>query len=134
MLTRFVIYGVLGWAVEIVWTGLGSVLRRDPRLTAQTYLWMFPIYGGGALLFERIHIWMGTQPWMVRGFVWVGAIYAVEFVCGAIIRRIVGACPWDYRGTPLAVDGLIRLDYAPAWFALGLLFERVHIALLAALG
>lgn len=129
MLTRFLIYGALGWVVEIVWTGLGSLLRRDPRLTATTYLWMFPIYGGGALLCERLHDLIAGQPWILRGLVWTGAIFALEYASGWLIRRVVGRSPWDYSAARLSVDGLIRLDYAPAWFLLGLLFERAHLAL-----
>ena len=134
MVIRFLVYGALGWIVEIVWTGLGSVIRRDPRLTARTYLWMFPIYGGGALAFEPIHIAMEAMPWLVRGLVWVCAIFAVEYVSGAVIRCLVGRCPWDYSGVPLAIHGLIRLDYAPAWFVLGLLFERAHLWLVELTG
>lgn len=67
MLARFLVYGTLGWAVEIVWTGVGSWLRRDPRLTGQTYLWMFPIYGGGALLFEQLYVFIAGRPWFVLG-------------------------------------------------------------------
>lgn len=130
MLTRFLIYGALGWVVEIVWTGIGSILRRDPRLTAKTYLWMFPIYGGGAILFERIYPVIAPMPWVLRGIVWASAIFAVEYITGWLITKAVGECPWDYRGAPLAISGLIRLDYAPAWFALGLLFERFHLALI----
>lgn len=131
MATRFLIYGMLGWTVEIIWTGLGSLLRRDPRLTARTYLWMFPIYGGGGLLFERIYAMIWARPWYVRGLVWVVAIFAVEYASGAVIRRVVGRSPWDYSGVALAVDGLIRLDYAPAWFVLGLLFERAYLFLVS---
>ncbi|BAS26806.1 putative ABC transporter permease [Limnochorda pilosa] len=131
MLVRFLIYGALGWIVEILWTGTGSILRRDPRLTATTYLWMFPIYGGGALLFERLYQVVAAQPWILRGLVWVVAIFGVEYVTGWLIRRAVGHCPWDYSGAPLALGELVRLDYAPAWFLLGLLFERLHLALVA---
>ena len=45
---RFVLYGLLGWAIEIVWTALGSTVggaQRSWRLAGTTYLWMFPIYG-----------------------------------------------------------------------------------------
>lgn len=129
MVARFLIYGALGWVIEIVWTGLGSIIRRDPRLTARTYLWMFPIYGGGALLFERMYALIAGEPWLVRGLVWVSAIYVIEYVSGAVIRRLIGRCPWDYSGARLAVNGLIRLDYAPAWFVLGLLFEQAHVTL-----
>lgn len=131
MLTRFVVYGTMGWIVEILWTGFGSLLRRDPRLRAQTYLWMFPIYGGGAIAFERLHWQIMAQPWFVRGLIWCTAIFAVEYASGWVVRRVVGQCPWDYREAPLNVAGLIRLDYAPAWFVLGLLFEQVHMALIA---
>jgi Predicted membrane protein len=130
MAMRFVVYGVLGWAVEIIWTGLGSLLRRDPRLTGRTYLWMFPVYGGGGLLFERLYAVIHEQPWGVRGLVWTAAIFAVEYVSGAVIRRLAGRSPWDYSGAALSVGGLIRLDYAPLWFGLGLLFERVYLFLL----
>lgn len=131
MFTRFLIYGALGWIVEIVWTGLGSVLRRDPRLRAQTYLWMFPIYGGGALLFESLYTGIAAWPWLARGATWAASIFALEYIAGAVLRWLTGACPWDYSGTRFSVHGLIRLDYLPAWFVLGLLFERAHAAVAA---
>ena len=34
-------------------------------------------------------------------------------------------CPWAYDRSGWNVGGVIRLDYAPAWFLVGLLFERV---------
>lgn len=129
MFIRFLIYGAMGWVVEIFWTGLGSILRRDRRLVAKTYLWMFPIYGGGAIAFEQIHWLIAGYTWLVRGLVWMTVIFAVEYTAGLVLQRWVGECPWDYSGTPLSIHGLIRLDYAPAWFVLGLLFERAHVAL-----
>ena len=74
MLMRFLVYGALGWVVEIVWTGLGSALRRDPRLTAKTYLWMFPIYGGGALFFERVYQVIAASRGLCGVVIWTGAI------------------------------------------------------------
>ncbi len=132
MLARFLVYGALGWIVEILWTGMGSILRRDPRLTATTYLWVFPIYGGGGLLFERLYPVIAEQPWMLRGLIWMLAIFSIEYATGWLIREAVGQSPWNYTGAPLAVGELIRLDYAPAWFVLGLIFERVHLAVAAA--
>jgi len=49
MLMRFIIYGFVGWCIEVFWTGLGSLLRGDRRLKGWSYLWMFPIY----------HLWPG---------------------------------------------------------------------------
>jgi len=85
---------------------------------------------GGGLLFERLYAVIHEQPWGVRGLVWTAAIFAVEYVSGAVIRRLAGRSPWDYSGAALSVGGLIRLDYAPLWFGLGLLFERVYLFLL----
>src|SRR5690606_33799298 len=108
MLARFLVYGALGWIVEILWTGMGSILRRDPRLTATTYLWMFPIYGGGGYLLERIYPVIAEQPWAVRGLIWMLAIFSIEYATGWLIREAVGQSPWNYTGAPLAVGELIR--------------------------
>lgn len=126
MWIRFAVYGACGWLIEIMWTGLGSVLRGDPRLTSQTYLWMFPIYGGGALLLERLFPLLADKHWLLRGLTSVAVIFTVEYVTGLSLRLLVGRSPWDYSGTPFSVHGLIRLDYAPAWFVLALLFERAQ--------
>lgn len=121
---RFLLYGMLGWCLEVVWTGLGSLLAGDARLAAHTYLWMFPIYGM-AVLFEPVHDRLRSLPWPVRGLAWMALFFAVEYVTGWLIRQLVGVSPWQYHGR-WQVDGLIRLDYAPVWFAAGLMFERVH--------
>ncbi|SFG66418.1 Putative ABC-transporter type IV [Desulfotomaculum arcticum] len=124
MLTRFVIYGLLGWNMEVFWTGLMSGLNGNPRLAAHTYLWMFPIYGLAVLL-EPLHEKIRFLPWYLRGMIWVLVIWAVEFTTGGLLRMIVGTSPWIYR-EGWQIYGLIRLDMAPLWFAAGLLFERIH--------
>lgn len=122
---RFIIYGIAGWCLEIIWTGLGSLLMGDVRLTAKTYLWMFPIYGL-AMLFEPIHDSIRFRPLWVRGTIWMLLCFVVEYISGWILRDITGAVPWDYSRAMLNIHGLIRLDYAPAWFIAGLLFEKMH--------
>ena len=125
-LQRFFIYGLAGWGVEILWTGLGSMLKGDWHLAGKTYIWMLPIYGL-AIFFEPLHNSIRHWPWVVRGLIWVGATWCIEFFTGGTLVTAVGTCPWDYsHKTPYSVLGLIRLDYAPAWFILGLLFEKFH--------
>lgn len=127
MLVRFVIYGLLGWALEIVWTGTGRFLeRRDWDLQGRTYLWMFPIYGSAAFLLEPAHNLIRGLAWPVRGALWVLLIFGVEYLTGYLLRRATGRCPWDYSRARWSVHGLIRLDYAPAWLAVGFLFELLH--------
>lgn len=122
---RFIIYGLLGWCLEIIWTGLGSLLTRDVCLTAKTYLWMFPIYGV-VILFEPVHDKIRQWPVWARGTVWMLLCFAIEYLAGWLLRDILGTVPWDYSQAALNIHGLIRLDYAPAWFAAGLLFEKIH--------
>ena len=42
--------GMMGWCLELFWTGLHSLRIRDPKLTGRSSLWMFPIYGSAAFL------------------------------------------------------------------------------------
>lgn len=112
--------------MEIFWTGLWSALRGNWNLTATTYLWMFPIYGLAVLL-EPIHNNIRPWPWWLRGALWLVAIWLIELSTGAFIKAAVGSVPWDYTGkTPWQVGGFIRLDMAPLWFIVGLIFEQIH--------
>ena len=113
--------------MEIVWTGIGTLVSGDMRLMGYTNLWMFLIYGCAVFL-EPINDLMEEWAWPVRGILWVVIIWGIEYTTGLIISSIIGARPWTYYG-PYAVEGLIRLDYAPAWFIAGLIFERIHHAL-----
>lgn len=116
--------------MEIFWTGLNSLMRGDVSLAGRTYIWMFPIYGM-AIFLEPIHNYMRNWPILSRGLVYVFLIYIAEYSSGWLLRRVTGLCPWDYSHQGINVDGLIRLDYAPAWFIAGLLFEKLHLKLLA---
>ncbi|GAB6158740.1 membrane protein [Desulfotomaculum varum] len=126
MIKRFLIYGMLGWSMEVLWTGFLSALAGDWRLTSTTYLWMFPIYGLAVLL-EPVHHSIRSLPWWLRGCIWVAAIWLIEAGSGFVIKTITGKIPWDYTGqSPWQIAGLIRLDMAPLWFIVGFLFERLH--------
>jgi len=123
---RFIVYGLLGWTMEILWTGIGSLVKGDLRLQGFSYLWMFPIYGLAVFL-EPVHDRVRPFPWYFRGFIWISVIFSIEFLTGLMIKYTVGSVPWDYTGSSLySFAGLIRLDYAPVWYVVGLLFERAH--------
>ena len=120
---RFALYGIVGWAIEVVATGSTSLFwDRHPSATARTYLWMHPVYGAGGLLLEQIDRLTSAWPRAARAAAYVPAIYAVEASAGALLRRVLGRCPWDYTGRGWHVGGLIRLDFAPAWWLVGYLF------------
>ena len=130
-LVRFLAYGGLGWCLEILFTGLVALLaRRDRAATGTTYLWMFPIYGAGGLLLELAAAKLGACAWPLRLICYLTLIYALEYTSGGLLRRLLGRCPWDYSGRGLNVHGLVRLDYAPGWLVICVLFEPAHRVLL----
>lgn len=120
MLT-FIRCGLIGWCMEICWTGIRSMLQGDVRLTGQSSLWMFPIYGMASAI---VPFYPMIKPLNIlfRGYLYMICFFAVEYVTGSLLR-FFGACPWDYSECRFQVNGLIRLDYGPAWFGAGLFFE-----------
>jgi uncharacterized membrane protein len=129
---RFLIYGGVGWCVEVFFTGLvAAVFERDRSATGQTYLWMHPVYGLSCLALEQVHGLFAAAPLMARGIAYLAVIYVAEFGFGWALRRILGRCPWDYGTRGINVLGLIRLDYAPAWLIAAFLFEPMSGAVIA---
>lgn len=126
---RFIFYGLAGLCAEVLWTGLGSILKGDIKLTGSTFLWMFPIYGF-AIFLEPIHDRIRSLPFFIRGGVYMILIFAAEFTSGLLLRKILGVCPWNYINNPLSIYGVITLSYIPVWFTAGLLFEKMHDALI----
>lgn len=129
MLIRYIIYGFLGWNIEIIWTGFTSLTSGSKNLMGHTSIWMFFIYGAAVFLFEPVHAWISHFHWFWRGCVWTMLIFVIELVSGLILKA-VGIRAWEYTG-PTSVLGVIRLDYAPLWFMVGLIFERIHNLLLS---
>lgn len=125
MVWRFFFYGLIGWGMEVFWTGLHSLLHKDVKLIGTTSLWMFPIYGMVVFL-EPIYGFLAASPWLLRGGVYMICIFAAEFASGWWLENLVGYVPWDYSDAKLNIKGLIRLDYAPVWFAVGLIYERIY--------
>jgi len=125
MRRRFVVYGLIGWCMEIIWTGLQSLLQRDVKLVGKTSIWMFPIYGLTVFL-EPLCVKLKQRHIAFRGGVYTVCIFIIEYATGSLLKKLLGVCPWDYGKRRFSVKGLIRLDYAPAWFVAGLIFESLY--------
>lgn len=123
-LIDFLVCGLCGWCMECLWTGLHSVIsRKDKKLLCKTSVWMFPIYGMAACL-TPICKKLKNKNAFIRGGVYTLFIFITEFLTGYILTKFK-ACPWDYSKAKLNFKGVIRLDYAPAWFLVGLFFEML---------
>ncbi len=127
---RALVYGLLGWAAEVAFTGVRDALSpsaRSWRLQGYSYLWMLPIYSLAAVLFEPLHQGVRQKPLWVRAVVYAAGILGVEYATGTALRRLTGQVPWDYGGSSrwALPGGAVRLDYAPLWAAAGLALERL---------
>lgn len=122
--SNFLLCGLCGWCMECFWTGLSSILKHtDKTLSCHTSVWMFPIYGAAAFL-KPICNKLKSKNALIRGGVYTLCIFGTEFYTGKVLKKY-GACPWDYSKAKLNYKGIIRFDYAPAWFLVGLFYERL---------
>lgn len=123
MKKKFFLCGTIGWCMEILFTSTHSILEKNFQLTGYTSLWMFPIYGMAAFLFpvykyiKRLHIFL-------RGSIYTLCIFITEYCTGSFLKQY-HLCPWDYSKAKLNIQGVIRLDFAPLWFLVGLVFEHI---------
>ena len=46
----FIKCGLLGWCIEIIWTGYHSYKNNDKKMMGNTSILMFPIYGMAAII------------------------------------------------------------------------------------
>ncbi len=115
--------GVVGWCMEIIFTGLKNFSSSDRKLMGSTSVWMFPIYGMASFL-SPVCRRLKNQSIFKRGGIYTLCIFACEYTAGFFLRKI-NACPWDYSKARYNIQGLVRPDYAPLWFGAGLLFEKI---------
>ena len=122
---NFIKCGITGMCLEVVWTSITGYSRKDRRLIGNTSLWMFPIYGMAAVI-EQMNRLINHKSTFARGSFYSAGIYIMEFVTGMMLKRR-NCCPWDYSKSRFNIMGIIRLDYAPLWFLVGLIYEKILI-------
>lgn len=120
---NFAICGLTGWCMEIVYTSLTSLGKKDMTLMGNTSIWMFPIYGSAAVIGE-LYPFLKKYPPLLRGGIYGIGIFSMEYLSGSFLKKH-RLCPWDYSNAKLNINGLIRLDYLPLWMCAGLIFEQI---------
>ena len=102
-LSNFFLCGSAGWCLEILWTGLHSLLDGQRTMNGKTSLLMFPIYGCAAViapLYARIY----TFPLFYRGL-----LLYVWLLSGGIFK-------WKHSQTVQHVSmGLQRCSFSVSW-------------------
>ncbi len=125
LFSNFIRCGIFGWCLECLFTGLCSLRnKKDKRFLCTTSLWMFPIYGLAAFILPISKLLSKCNVW-IRGGIYTIGIFSVEYVTGILLKEHK-ACPWDYSKAKFNIKGVIRLDYAPLWFIVGLLYEKLN--------
>lgn len=128
LLFEMALFAILGLGFETVFTAVLD-LKSDKRrfLMGYSSLWYLPLY---ALTPVFLHLATGSiseLPIWMRGSIYAIVIFGVEY-CGMLaLRLLLGASPSEegYQKSRWSIHGLIRLDYFPAFFLLGLAFEAV---------
>jgi len=131
---------LMGITLEVFWTAIGNFIKeKNFRLMGQSYLWMIPIYGLVPFIYKIILSYFQNYSILLRGIVYMLAFYSLEYITGFIIKQLTGKCPWDYSNHYVKIlgkkrrfnfQGIITLEYAPAWYAYGIIFEFYYLFLI----
>ena len=89
----------------------------------QSSLWMFPIYGSACILAPLSRLFKRMSA-VWRGTIYAVLIFVVEFFSGKLLTKHK-VCPWDYVKSKWHIGRVIRLDFFPCWFAVGLIYEKL---------
>ena len=120
------ICGFTGWCLEILFTAFDSFRKRELTLMGKTSLWMFPIYGMASMMSPLCHAMKGKNVFL-RGSVYTACIFLTEYGTGSLLKK-KDCCPWDYSSSKANYKGIVRFDYAPLWFLVGLMYEKMLLS------
>jgi len=128
----FIIFGMIGWSVEIIYTALYHLIMNDIEnkwtLQGHTYLWMFPIYGIISVFCPLYYLMKKKgYKWYIIYTIGVINIYLIEYILGYLLEKYIGKCPWDYTDSSIfQIHGYIRLDYILNWYLFILLIDLIY--------
>lgn len=121
---RFVLFGLFGLLLEVFFTAIAGLIKRNVTLQGHTSLWMMLDYGLIGLFYPPVQgllMKMGMARFL-RAAIYMGLIFLVEYVSGHLFAS-AGLRLWDYSDYPYNLDGHITLLYAPLWYLLGYSLE-----------
>lgn len=137
---KFLLYGLLGMLIEVLFTGVSSLVGRNWKATGHTYLDMLPVYEATAIVLELVSEAL-PWPFWAKAFVYVPIIYGAEGLSGWAIKTFTGWLQrgfgghggglilWDYGTSRWTPFGLINLKYAPWWLGLAMVFDPISTLL-----
>ena len=128
LLFEMVLYAALGLGFEVIFTSMAD-FRKDKRrfLMGYSSLWYAPLYACAPLFLHLTGTWLFERPFWFRGTVYALTIWLFEYLGMWTLRKLLGASPSEehYYRSSWSIHGLIRLDFFPAMFLMGLAFEMI---------
>lgn len=128
ILFEMALFAVLGLGFEVLFTSVTD-FKGDKRrfLMGYSSLWYAPLYACAPLFLNCASVVVFALPMLVRGVVYALVIWLFEYIGMWLLRLLLGASPSEeqYLKSRWNVHGLIRLDFFPAMFLMGLAFEFV---------
>ena len=125
MKSDFVKCGILGWCIEIIWTAFHGIKSNNNKFIGYTSIIMFPIYGLASVIKPiSLKLKKMKMPTIIRGIVYSIGIFMVELITESILKK-TNNCRWDYSDKKYNINGVIRIDYAPLWCIVGVIFEKM---------
>lgn len=133
LLFEMFLFAVFALGLEVVFTSACD-WKQDRRRLLMGYssLWYAPLYAIAPLFLHVAGAYVFGLPFWLRGALYAAVIFAVEYLGMLALRLLLGASPSQehYYKARWNIHGLIRLDYFPAMFFMGLIFEwvfsRIH--------
>ncbi|MHB8873223.1 MAG: hypothetical protein ACYC8T_06005 [Myxococcaceae bacterium] len=150
---RFVLYGFVGLASEIIFYNVVKFGRKVPGLEllfrfewkvdkrlnldaiwdaplvslyGQCSLWMFLVYAIAAFfLVEYVYRRGARWPLLLRALIYGLGILAFEALSGLALEQLTGYRIWYYED-PLAIVGMTSLYILPIWMVTGLVVELLY--------
>ncbi|NIA16045.1 MAG: hypothetical protein GWP08_18435 [Nitrospiraceae bacterium] len=124
---RFLLFALFGLLLEVFLSSIIGFWKGDITPRGHTSVWMVFDYGLlGVLLMPMARPLMRWGvPLPARAFVYMLAIFAVEYVSGVIFTAL-GMQIWNDSWCRWNIHDHIALDFAPVWYALGLIVEFLY--------
>ena len=125
---RFLIFGLIGLLLEVFADAISHGMNGNWNIHGCSSPWMIPDYGLlGVLLMPMANPMIRRRvPLLIRAFVYMIAIFAVEYVSGIIFTWGFGLRIWDYSSMPYNLHGQIVLSCVIPWYAIGIAAEYLH--------
>lgn len=152
-LIRFFIIGMMGYIVEIYFTGMLNLIKCIGASITQGIPFDLPraVMGKVGIFAFFIYCWAAipftffTNPLkklikndllipkfgiLLRGIVYGFIFLGIEFLGGVFLLFVLKMRAWNYSHLPLNFMGIITLLYVPLWTVAGIIGEWFHDRLL----